>query len=55
MRPMHKQGVRPEKLSKLSKRVHRWGLEVSIPDDKGAERAERREIERKALAAGGEG
>lgn len=49
MKPMHKQGVRPDKTSKLRKRLHRWDCEDLVPDDKGAHRAERRKIEREAL------
>ena len=40
---MHKSGTRPEKLRKLSKRHHRYSLELSIPDDKGAARSEQRQ------------
>ena len=43
MRPMHKSGTRPEKLRKLSKRHHRYSLELSIPDDKGAARSQQRQ------------
>lgn len=49
MKPLHKQGIRPDKTSKLRKRLHRWDREDLVPDDKGAHRAERRKIEREAV------
>lgn len=43
MRPMHKSGTRPDKLSKLSKRHDPEALYLCKGDDKGASRAEQRQ------------
>lgn len=49
MRPLHKQGIRPVKTSKLRKRLHRWDCEDLVQDDKGAHRAERHKMERESV------